>query len=194
MQIIEHFLTIVRQIEVIEYVLIAVNLVAGFGCAVPIARMLGRVRREGKGTFRYFVIAVGVYFIECVAIVMGMGIPVFSMGTAFVWGIIFGWWLRGRGPAREVLKQSVFLSVYSSLPVVSFLVIPIYLSFHKVSVLSLEQGANLGIPGFVPWPLNTILGFYVIPAVCAAVFKVLVTTRVVSLLIHLGEKPASEEA
>jgi hypothetical protein len=59
-------------------------------------------------------------------------------------------------------------------------------------VLSLEQGANLGIPGFVPWPLNTIVGFYVVPAVCAAVFKILVTTSVVSLLIHLGEKSTSE--
>ncbi|MHC4913138.1 MAG: hypothetical protein ACYTE5_09070, partial [Planctomycetota bacterium] len=91
MQVIECFLTIVRQIELLEYILIAVNLAAGFGCAVPIARMLGRVRREGKGTFRYFVIAIGVYFVECVAIVMGMGIPVFSMGMAFGWGIVFGW-------------------------------------------------------------------------------------------------------
>jgi hypothetical protein len=191
MQIIEHFLTIVRQIELLEYILIAVNLAAGFGCAVLIARMLGRARREGKGTFRYFVIAVGVYFVECVAIAMGMGIPVFSMGMAFVWGIIFGWWLRGRGPAREVLRQSFFLSLYSSLPALSFVVIPVLWSFGG-PVLSVAEGADLGIPGFVPWPLNTILGFYVIPAVCAAVFKILVTTSEVSLLIHLGEKSTSE--
>jgi hypothetical protein len=122
---------------------------------------------------------------------MGMGIPVFSMGMAFVWGIIFGLWLRGRGPAREVLRQSFFLSLYTSLPAASFIVIPVLLSFGG-PILSVAEGAKLGIPGFVPWPLNTILGFYVVPAMCAVVFKTVVMTSEVSLLIHLGEKSASD--
>jgi hypothetical protein len=122
---------------------------------------------------------------------MGMGIPVFSMGMAFVWGIIFGFWLRGRGPAREVLRQSFFLSLYTSLPAVSFIVIPVLLSFSR-PIMSVAEGGKLGIPGFVPWPLNTILGFYVVPVMCAVVFKIVVTTSEVSLLIHLGEKSASD--
>jgi hypothetical protein len=189
--ILEHILVIVRQIELLEYILIAVNLVAGFGCAVPIARLLGKGNGGSRKFFRYFAIVIGVYFVECAAIAMGMGIPVFSMGMAFVWGIVFGFWLRGRGPAREVLKQSVFLSLYSSLPAASFVVIPVLWSFGG-PVLSVAEGAKLGIPGFVPWPLNTILGFYVIPAMCAVVFKTVITTSEVSLLIHLGEKSASD--
>ncbi|MHC4337377.1 MAG: hypothetical protein ACYSTG_05430 [Planctomycetota bacterium] len=58
--------------------------------------------------------------------------------------------------------------------------------------MSVAEGGKLGIPGFVPWPLNTILGFYVVPVMCAVVFKIVVTTSEVSLLIHLGEKSASD--
>jgi hypothetical protein len=191
MEILEHISAVVRQIELAEYILIAVNLAAGFGCAVPIAKLLGKDTSGNKRFLRYFAIAICVYFVECVAIVMGMGIPVFSMGMAFVWGIIFGFWLRGRRPARRVIRQSFFLSLYSSLPAVSFVTIPVLWSFGG-PVLSVAEGAELGIPAFVPWPLNTILGFYVIPAMCAVVFKTVITTSEVSLLIHLGEKSASD--
>ena len=179
--------------ELLEYILIAVNVIVGFGCAVPIAGVLRKAYGERTTFLRYFAILIGVYFVECAAVAMGMGIPVFSMGMAFVWGIIFGLWLRGRGPAREVLKQSFFLSLYTSLPTVSFIVIPVLLSFSR-PILSVAEGAKLGIPAFVPWPLNTILGFYVVPAMCAVVFKIVVTTSEVSLLIHLGEKSASESS
>jgi hypothetical protein len=187
----EHILVVVKRMELPEYILIAVNLVAGFGCAVALAGVLRKAYGERTTFLRYFVLLIGVYFVECAAVAMGMGIPVFSMGMAFVWGIIFGLWLRGRGPAREVLKQSFFLSLYSSLPAASFIVIPVLLSFSR-PILSVAEGAKLGIPAFVPWPLNTILGFYVVPVMCAVVFKIVVTTSEVSLLIHLGEKSASD--
>ena len=175
----------------LEHILVAVNLVAGFGCAVALAGVLRKAYGERTTFLCYFVLLIGVYFVECAAIAMGMGIPVFSMGMAFVWGIIFGLWLRGRGPAREVLKQSFLLSLYTSLPAVSFIVIPVLLSFSR-PIMSVAEGGKLGIPGFVPWPLNTILGFYVVPAMCAVVFKTVVTTSEVSLLIHLGEKSTSD--
>ncbi len=187
----EHILVVVKRMELPEYILVAVNLVGGFGCAVPLAGVLRKAYGERTTFLRYFVLLIGVYFVECAAIVMGMGIPVFSMGMAFVWGIIFGLWLRGRGPAREVLKQSFFLSLYTSLPAASFAIVPVLLSFSR-PILSVAEGAKLGIPGFVPWPLNTILGFYVVPAMCAVVFKIVVTTSEVSLLIHLGEKSARD--
>lgn len=177
----------------LEYILVAVNMVAGFGCAVALAGVLRKAYGERTTFLRYFVLLIGVYFVECATVAMGMGIPVFSMGMAFVWGIIFGLWLRGRGPAREVLKQSFFLSLYTSLPAASFAIVPVLLSFSW-PILSVAEGGKLGIPAFVPWPLNTILGFYVVPAMCAVVFKTVVTTSEVSLLIHLGEKSASDSS
>lgn len=56
------------------------------------------------------------------------------------------------------------------------------------SIFSVEEGFRLGIPYFVPWPLNTILGFCTALVIGTVVFKTVITTGEVSLLIHLGEK------
>ncbi len=171
-----------------EYILVIVNLVAGFGCAVPVARFMAKTGGNPAKVFHCFAILIGVYFLECVALVMGMGIPVFSVGLAFVWGIVFGLRLRTRMPAHNALKVSFLLSLYSSLPALSFIIIPVLFWSGGVPVLSPEAGAGIGIPRFFPWPLNTILGFYVIPALGAAVFKTIITSGGVRLLIHLGKK------
>ena len=173
-----------------EYTLLMVNLLAGFGCAIPMARLLSKVDRRLMRAYRYFAILIGVYFVECVALVMGMGIPVFSVGLAFVWGIILALWLRGRRSIREVLKTSCLLSLYSSLPAASFIVVPVMMCVGGWDILSAEQGARFGIPDFLrlPWPLNTILGFYVCLVIAAVVFKTAITIGEVSLLIHLEEK------
>jgi len=49
---------------------------------------------------------IAIYFIECVAMVMGMGIPVFSVILAFVWGIVFG--LRFRISASKHNALTLF--------------------------------------------------------------------------------------
>jgi len=172
-----------------EVTLVAVNLLAGFGCAVPIARLLGRVNNKLGRPLRYFIILVGLYFVECVVLVTAMGIPVFSVVLAFVWGIIFGLWLRARASAPEVLKTALYLSLYTSLPAFSFVIIPLMLWLlpDGWNIFSPAGAIRLGIPDFLPWPLNTIVGFYVIPAVGAVVFKTVITTGEVSLLIHLDK-------
>lgn len=175
--------------EYILPVLAAVNLAAGFGCAVPIARGLGKVTGKPKRFFRYFAILIAIYFVECVAFPMGMMTQVFSVGLAFVWGIIFGLWLRGRAPAREVLKQAFFVSIYGCLPTASFcILIPVIRLIGGGHILSAEEGISFGIPDFFPWPLNTILGFFTAILIGTVVFKALITTGIVNWLIHLGEK------
>ena len=47
-----------------------------------------------------------------------------------------------------------------------------------------EVGFNFGIPGFLPWPLNTILGFCVALLAGTVVLKAGITVGEVSLLIH----------
>ena len=56
-------------------------------------------------------------------------------------------------------------------------------------ILSAGEGASFGIPGFVPWPMNTILGFYAILAIGVAVLKTVITTEGISLILHFKEKP-----
>lgn len=170
-------------------ILAAVNLAAGFGCAVPIARGLSKINDKPNRIFRYFVMLISLYFVECVAFSAGMATQVFSVGLAFVWGIIFGLWLRGRAPAREVLKQTFFVSIYGCLPTASFcILIPVIWLICGGHILSAEEGISFGIPDLLPWPLNTILGFFTALVIGTVVLKTLITTGIVHCLIHRGEK------
>ena len=171
-------------------IIIVLNLILGFGFAIPLAVILQRLDRKIQGFTRYFIIIVSIYFIESLAVGIGMGIPVLSVGLAFIWGIVLGLWLRAHAPAGEVLKTSFFLSLYSSLPAASFVVLPVLMWAGGWQILSAQEGASFGIPESLglPWPLNTILGFYAALVIGAVVFKTVITTGEVSLLIRLGEK------
>jgi hypothetical protein len=171
--------------------LVAVNLAAGFGFAVPIARLLGGISGRPGRILGYLVFLIGIYFVECVAFSAGMCTQVFSIGLAFVWGIIFGLWLRSRTSARRALTASFLVSIYTSLPTASFcILIPVAALVGGGHILSAQEGTSFGIPDFLPWPLNTILGFCSALVIGTVVLKTVITTGEVSLLIRLGEKPA----
>jgi len=176
--------------EPAEYIVVTLNLVAGFSFAIPISRLFSRLDKEPPRIFLYFVVFIGIYFLECVAIVSMMLVPIISIGLAFVWGICFGLWLRTRTSPHKARKASFYLSLYSSLPVVSFIVVPVLTLFAGRPILSAGEGASFGIPGFVPWPINTILGFYTILAIGVAALKTVIITCGVSLLFHFKEKPS----
>ena len=59
-------------------------------------------------------------------------------------------------------------------------------------ILSADEGASFGIPSFVPWPMNTILGFYAVLAIGVVVLKTVIITGGVSLLFHFKEKPSRD--
>ena len=169
-------------------ILAAMNLAAGLGCAVPIARQLGRITKKPKTFFRYSAMLLILYLIECIAFAAGMATQLLSVALAFVWGVVLGFWLRGRGPGRQVIKTSFFVALYSTLPTVSFaiLILAAWPAAGR-SILTVEGGSALGIPAYVPWPLNTILGFCAALAIGTLVLKTAITTGEVSLLIHLGQ-------
>ena len=166
-------------------ILVGTNLTAGLIGAVLISSQLCKICEKPKGFFRYIAILLGIYFIECVAFSAGMATQVFSIAVAFVWGIIFGLWLRGRSSPRKIIKTSFFLAVYTSLPTISFAVL-IVLAWllGGVSILTVEEGSKFGIPAYIPWPLNTILGFCSALAIGTTLLKTVITTGEVSLLIH----------
>lgn len=171
--------------------LVAVNLAAGFGFAVPIARLLAGISGRPGRFLRCLAVLIGTYFVECVAFSAGMGTQVFSIGLAFVWGIIFGLWLRRRAAPQKVLKTSFLFALYSSLPTASFcILIPVAALVGGGHILSAQEGISFGIPDFLPWPLNTIFGFFAALVIGTVVLKTVITTGEVSLLIRLGENPA----
>ncbi len=176
-----------------EIILLVMNLAAGVGCAIPLARLLASVHRKPSGVFRWFAVLIAVYFIEGVALAMGMGIPVFSVGLALVWGIVFGLWLRRAArPVGESLKAAFWLSLYTSLPALSFLIIPLLMRLAGWSILDAAAGERFGIPGFLPWPTSTILGFYAVVAIGAALLKTSITTGGVRLLVRSGRNRATD--
>jgi len=172
-------------------ILIVANLMVGFVSAIPIAKLLEKINNKQKRYFRYFAILIGVYFIECIAIIMGMGIPVFSIGLAIIWGIVFGFWLRKRASRNEVLKTSFFLSFYSSLPAVSFILIPVIAIISGRNIMNAEQGIQFGIPDFLPDPFNTILGFYLAITIGALVLKTVITATLVRLVFTNLDRPGT---
>jgi hypothetical protein len=175
--------------------LIIVNLAAGFGCAVPIANGIRKATGRTKKFFRYFAMLVGIYFVECVAFSAGMCTQVLTVTLGFVWGVIFGLWLRDIAPAKEVLKTAFFVSLYGCLPTCSFAVIlPAVWVISGNSFLNVEQANNFGIPQFVPWPFNTMLGFCVGLAIGTILLKTAITTGTVSILVrnHLEKRAQND--
>ena len=177
--------------EYIVLALIITNLAAGFGCAIPITNGLRKVTGRMEKFFRYFVMLVGIYFLEGVAFVCGMCTQVLTVALGFVWGVIFSLWLRNVASAKEVLKTAFFVSLYGCLPTCSFAVI---LATAWVisgnSLLNAEQAYKFGIPQFVPWPFNTVLGFCVGLATGTILLKTAITTGTVSIFICRRQNPA----
>jgi len=172
-----------------ELTLVLANLIVGTTCAVPLAAFMRKTSGSPRKPLFWVLAMLGVYLAESVALLFGMGIPVFTVGLAFVWGIVFGRWMLKRMDTRSALKTSVLLSLYSSLPSASFILVPIMLAMAGRNVLSAAQGQEFGIPAAFPLGLNTILGFYAACAGGALLLKTLITTGEVRLLFRYGKNP-----
>ena len=177
----------------VEVFLVVANLLAGFGFAFPMAKVLAMVDGKQAKAFRYYVMLIGVYLFESVVLMIGMGIPVLNVGLAFVWGLVFGRWLRSRTSRKQAQRASLWLSLYSSLPAISFVVVPVFAWLGGWNVLSAADGVRFGIPDFLhlPWPLNTILGFYAAIIMVAVLLKAVITVGEVNLLFRPKEKSAT---
>jgi hypothetical protein len=171
-------------------VLILLNLLLGLGFAMPLGRHLRHLAGPPVKPRRYVLELLGLYVIESLGLTFCMGIPVMGVGLAVVWGIILGNWLRTRTSHAQARRTAELVALYSCLPTISFLVIPAVAWAFGRSILSVTDGRNLGIPGFLPWPLTTILGFYAIPAIVASILKIAITTGEAGMLVRLHEKRA----
>ena len=87
-----------------------INLIFCFGCAVPLAKGLGRLIGTPDRFLRYFAMFVGIYFLEGVAFTWGMCTQVFTIALSFVWGVILGLWLKDLAPSRQIIRQTLFIS------------------------------------------------------------------------------------
>lgn len=171
--------------------LVTFNLLGGLWGAITIAKLMSKAKGKCKRVFRYLVFLIGVYCAECVAFSMGMATQVLTIGLAFVWGIVFGLWLRKHTSTRMGVKTALLLALYSCLPTASFCVlIPVARLIGGGNILSVSGGTAFGIPDFLPWPTNTIIGFSAVLLIGTILLKTIITVSLVRLLIHRGQKSA----
>jgi len=164
-------------------ILLVINAAMGFGIGLLVARALHGLRAEWSFT-RCLAVTLGVYLLECIAIAAGMLIPVFSLALALIWGIVFGSWLKENGTTREQMGFAIELSAYTCVPTATFLTIPFMFVLTGKSVLDNGEALRFGIPKFVPWPANTILGFFLCFVIFVSVLKIGITLGVVWLYLR----------
>ena len=168
------------------------NLVGGLILGGFIAIGFSRLTQKQNRFFKYLVLSLGLYFLECVAFAWGMGTQILSIILSIEWGILFGLWLKGLAPQKRIIRQMLFVSLYGCLPAVSFAAILLIVWIIPGNgLLNIEQARQFGIPDFVPWPLNTMLGFCVALAAGTIILKTFITTGIVALIVRDKESPSA---
>ena len=161
------------------------NLVGGIALGIFLAIGFVCLTQKPNCFFKYLMLSLGLYFLECIAFTWGMCTQIFSIILSIEWGILFGLWLKGLVPQKQIIRQMLFVSLYGCLPTVSFAVLLLVIwVISGNGFLNVEQAYNFGIPDFVPWPLNTILGFCVALAAGTIILKTFLTTGIVALIVR----------
>ncbi len=161
--------------------LLIVNAVFVIAITLPLAKLLSHSGPNSKSVIPWVLALLGVYMAECVAFSASMGTNALGLCLAAVWGFGFGRKLRTR-PHAEAIKASLWVSLYTSLPAISFASILGLLALQGWAVLTVEGGRRFGIPSFVPWPMCTLLGFFLTVVISAVLLKTAITTGIVTIL------------
>lgn len=175
--------------ESADYTILALNLILGLVFGWLLARRLSDTDNRRGGLGRYYILLLLVYLIESAAFAASMSTNILSIALAVVWGILLAWrFRRASTPHRESRRIALLFSIYTGLPAASFLCVPVVMVIGGWSVLSVADGIRFGAPDFLPWPLNTILGFCVAVALMAVVCKVAITTGIVWFVTERREE------
>jgi hypothetical protein len=168
------------------------NLIGGLILGGFLAIRFSRLTLKQNRFFKYLVLSLGLYFLECVAFAWSMGTQILSIILSIEWGILFGLWLKGIAPQKRIIRQMLLVSLYGCLPAVSFAAILLIVwVISGNGLLNIEQARRFGIPDFVPWPLNTILGFCAALAAGTIILKTTITTGIVALIVRDKEGPGA---
>ena len=156
--------------------ILVANMAMGLAGALVLARQFGRVR---PGAVRAcFVMFLGIYLVESFAVAASMMTMVLPIVLAFLWPrLISSWLLKSWAPAEYPRKVAREFAVYTGLPALSAVLMPVVAGLCVRNIISTAGGESFGIPSFLPWPLNSILGFFGAVSVVTFVLKVIITTR-----------------
>jgi hypothetical protein len=176
---------------VLGILLVVSNSALGLVFAVILSRRLSNltdppIRRMGS-----FVLIVGMYFLECLAFAAGMATQIFTIGLAFMWGIVLGRLLHRQSPIPSLLF-SLWVVLYTCLPTITFgVLVPVAWALAGNSLINLEAGIRFGIPEWIPWPLGTVLGFALALVLGTVLLKSVITVGEVSMILHYAHRPGA---
>ena len=157
-------------------VLFPINLAAGAVVAIPLMKNLQQIRPMDGKSLRRFFIFVGLYLAECIAFPIGMCFQVFTIALSFVWGAVLGLRLRKITEPNRITRLASYVALYGSIPTASFCIfITVFKIIEGGNVLSGTEGVAFGMPDFLPWPFNSILGFFAALMVGTVILKLLVS-------------------
>jgi len=169
--------------------LLIVNALFAVGFGLPLARRLARIAGRPERILRSWALVLAVYLLECFAFSASMATNIIPIALAGVWGVLLGRWLRGRTGRRDALKTALCVSLYSSLPAVSFAGVLVVLIVAGWPILTPDAALRFGVPPFVPWPFNTLLRFFAAVIGSAVVCKTAITIAIVILLLRRRGAP-----
>lgn len=162
-----------------ELAILLVNVALALTFGIPLSRMFCRASLVRIDSHKALVLLLLVYLIEGLAFTASMATSVVNIALAIVWGALLGLRLRSKDFTRKaVLRLSGAFALYSSLPAMSVVTVPVACAVSGWSVGSVSAGRSFGIPDFVPWPANTILGFCVAVGFGTMVMKVGLTVGI----------------
>jgi hypothetical protein len=182
--------------------MLALPVMTGIVFAIPLTMNFRKLVGQPKRFWRYFGLFIVICLVEYLAIIAGIVLSsgavsaiVFVFFPTCAWGIAFGLWLRGCSPIRKVLKTSVFISLYSSLPFICLITVLLVVEIiDGANIISSEEMKGLPFQAF-PWPLNTMLGLYVALVLGAVLLKTAIITGEIGLLIgHNKRRPHPAES
>jgi hypothetical protein len=173
--------------------LVLTNLVGGVILGIILAVGFARLTKKPEHFVRYLALSAGLFFLECIAFAWGMATQIFSITLSIEWGILFGLWLKGLAPQKKIIRQMVYVSLYGCLPTVSFAAILLIIwAISGNGFLNVEKARDFGIPDFVPWPFNTVLGFCFALVAGTIILKTFITTGIVGLIVRDKKAPAQD--
>ena len=174
------------KLDIAETVLIGINLILGIIFSFIISQRILRYFKWENKKFTLIIVLLLLYLIEGITIAAGMLTPFFTFGLAIIIGIVFGYIIKKK-ELHKIVKSTLLLSFFLCIPAITLIMIPIVCFFSEWNIINSIDGYRFGIPEFIPYPLNTILGFYLSIITLFITINLLLINGIVNFIKNIYE-------
>lgn len=174
------------KLDVVEIILVGTNFVFGIFFSVVVSRRIANNFSWRKNRFLFFILLTALYLFEGMSIAAGMFTPVFTFVLAVMTGAVFGLIVK-KHDLTMVVKSAKQLSFFTCIPAITMVLIPIICFIYNWDIFSSSFGKDFGIPEFIPFPLNTIFGFFMSILILFITVNIITINGTVRLIKNIYE-------